>query len=77
MKALNLITLALVIVGGLNWGLVGAFNFDLVAFLFGVDTMLTNLVYTVVGIAAAYQIYPLVVATSRGEIMAERSGRLA
>ncbi|RPD43396.1 DUF378 domain-containing protein, partial [Hymenobacter sediminis] len=35
MKALNLVTLVLVIVGGLNWGLVGAFQFDLVAALFG------------------------------------------
>ena len=35
MKPLNLITLILLIVGGLNWGLVGLFNFDLVAALFG------------------------------------------
>ena len=35
MKILNLVTLLLVIVGGLNWGLVGAFDFDLVAALFG------------------------------------------
>jgi uncharacterized membrane protein YuzA (DUF378 family) len=37
MKPLNLITLIFLIVGGLNWGLVGLFNFDLVATLFGVD----------------------------------------
>ena len=38
MKTLNLITLILLIVGGLNWGLVGLLNFDLVAAIFGRET---------------------------------------
>ena len=54
MKALNITALILVIVGGLNWGLVGAFNFNLVALLFGVDTLLSNIVYILVGLAAIY-----------------------
>ena len=55
MKALNLITLILVIVGGLNWGLVGAFNFDLVATLFGDGAILSRLVYVLVGLSALWQ----------------------
>lgn len=54
MKALNVIALVLIIVGGLNWGLVGLFDFNLVSALFGADTWLTNLVYILVGLAAIY-----------------------
>lgn len=48
------IALVLVIVGGLNWGLVGAFNFDLVAAIFGVMSTLSRIVYILVGLAALY-----------------------
>lgn len=51
------IALVLVIVGGLNWGLVGLFKFDLVATIFGPMSILSRVVYTLVGIAAAYTIY--------------------
>lgn len=54
MKILNIICLTLVIVGGLNWLLVGAFNFDLVATLFGAMTPVTRIVYCLVGVAALY-----------------------
>ena len=60
MKTLNLLTLVLLIVGGLNWGLVGAFQFDLVATLFGgQDAMLSRLVYLLVGLSAVGQIVAL------------------
>lgn len=59
MRAINLLTLALIIVGGLNWGLVGAFNFDLVAAIFGPMSALSRLVYILVGLSALYQIIPL------------------
>ena len=49
----------LMIIGGINWGLVGIFNFDLVAALFGTQTPLSRLVYAVVGLAALYGIYLL------------------
>jgi uncharacterized protein len=58
MKTLNIVTLALLIIGGLNWGLVGLFDFDLVAALFGVDSVLSNLVYILVGLSALYQLVP-------------------
>jgi len=53
-KALKIISIILVIVGGLNWGLVGLFNFDLVAAIFGVMSALSKIVYTLVGLAAIY-----------------------
>lgn len=58
MKVLNLITLLLVIVGGLNWGLVGAFNIDLVAVLCGDGTILSQAIYILVGLSALWQIAP-------------------
>lgn len=63
MKALNTIAMVLLIIGGLNWGLVGLFNFDLVAALFGGTvgprSTLSNLVYILVGLAALFGIYLL------------------
>jgi uncharacterized protein len=60
MRAINQITLLLVIVGGLNWGLVGLFGFDLVAAIFGEMSLLSRIVYVLVGASAVWQIIPLV-----------------
>jgi len=54
MKTLKIIAILLVIVGGLNWGLVGLFNFDLVAAIFGAMSSLSRIVYALVGLAAIY-----------------------
>ena len=54
MKILKIISIILVIVGGLNWGLVGLFNFDLVAAIFGAMSLLSKIVYVLVGLAAVY-----------------------
>lgn len=59
MRALNALTLVLLIVGGLNWGLVGLFGFDLVAALFGEMSILSRIVYVVVGASALWQLIPL------------------
>jgi len=59
MKALKLIALVLLIVGGLNWGLVGLFSFDLVATLFGSMSVVSRIVYTLVGISAVFLIFML------------------
>lgn len=48
--------LLLMAIGGLNWGLVGLFDFDLVAFLFGPMTILSRVVYIVVGLATIWAI---------------------
>lgn len=52
MYILRMITYILVIIGAINWGLIGFFNFDLVASIFGEMTFLTRLVYDLVGISA-------------------------
>jgi uncharacterized membrane protein YuzA (DUF378 family) len=59
MRIINTIALVLLIVGGLNWGLMALFDLDIVAALFGVDTVLTNIVYGLVGLAAVYSIFLL------------------
>jgi uncharacterized membrane protein YuzA (DUF378 family) len=56
MSALNMITLLLVIIGGLNWGLVGIASFDLVAAILGEGSGLARVVYILVAISAAYQV---------------------
>ena len=66
MRSINLITLALLIVGGLNWGLVGLFEFDLVAALFGEMSSLSRIVYALVGLSALWQIVPLLKGQERG-----------
>lgn len=55
MKSLDIIVAVLLVVGGLNWGLVGFFNFDLVGSIFGDMSMLSRLVYILVGLGAIYQ----------------------
>lgn len=63
MKGLSLVTLVLVIVGALNWLLVGLFEFDLVAAIVGKDFGETNIVsriiYALVGVSGLYQISTL------------------
>jgi uncharacterized membrane protein YuzA (DUF378 family) len=72
MKPLNLITLILLVVGGLNWGLVGLFNFDLVATLFGAGSILARIVYMLVGLSALWQLIPLFAAFKSDEPSALR-----
>jgi len=54
LRGLDFVALILVIVGALNWGLVGAFRFDLVAAIFGEMSALARIVYILVGLAAIY-----------------------
>lgn len=56
MKSMDVVVATLLVVGGLNWGLVGLLHFDLVATLLGDATMLSRLVYMVVGLCALYQV---------------------
>jgi hypothetical protein len=55
MKKLDVVAALLLVIGGLNWGLVGAARFDLVAALFGDMSVLSQIVYVLVGTAAIYQ----------------------
>lgn len=54
MKLLKGIALTIAIVGAVNWGLIGLFSFDLVAFLFGTMSVLSRIVYVLVGICGLY-----------------------
>ena len=54
MKTLNYIALTLVIIGALNWLLVGLFSFNLVDAIFGVGTILSRIIYILVGICGIY-----------------------
>lgn len=55
MKKIDVIAAVLLVIGGLNWGLVGAADFDLVAALAGTGTMLSRTVYVLVALSALYQ----------------------
>ena len=54
---LDTVAFILVIVGGINWGLVGFLNFNLVATLLGASEMLTNIVYDLIGLSAVLMCY--------------------
>ena len=60
MQHLGLICTILLIIGGLNWLLVGAADMDIVATLFGAGTMLAKIVYIVIGIAAIIRLVDLI-----------------
>lgn len=57
MSAIDWIAMVLLIVGGLNWGLVGLFQFDLVAAIFGEMSLLSRIVYIAVGLSALWSLY--------------------
>lgn len=56
MRALDYTALIITIIGAINWGLIGLFRFDLVAFCFGNMSWLSRCIYTIVGIAGLYTI---------------------
>ena len=68
MSIIDRVALALLMVGGINWGLIGIFQFDLVAWIFGgQDAVLSRVIYTVVGICALWCIGLLFREWHRGE----------
>ncbi len=56
MKVIDKIALALIIIGALNWGLIAIFNFDLVAAIFGDMTVISRIVYGLVGVSGLWGI---------------------
>lgn len=56
MKFIDILAAALVVVGALNWGMIGLFQYDVVAALLGDASVLARLVYVVVGLAGVFQI---------------------
>ena len=57
MRTLDVIVAILLVIGGLNWGLIGFFNFDLVGAIFGQMSALSRLIYCIVGLCALYQVF--------------------
>ena len=57
MKVLYYIALTLVIIGAINWLLIGLFNFDLVATIFGTMSVMSRIIYVLVGIAGLISIW--------------------
>jgi len=56
LKTLDYIALILVVIGAINWALIGFFRFDLVAVIFGDMTMISRIIYSLVGIAGLYSL---------------------
>lgn len=57
MKALNYIALILVVIGAINWGLVGIFQFDLIGAIFGsMTSVISRIIFTIVGIAGLWSL---------------------
>ncbi len=54
LNGLDWLSLILVIIGGLNWGLIGGFKFDLVAAIFGDMSFISRIIYLLVGLSAIY-----------------------
>ena len=59
MRIIKLISFILIIIGALNWGLVGVFGFDLVASLFGEMSILSRIVYGLVGVAGLIALFTM------------------
>jgi uncharacterized membrane protein YuzA (DUF378 family) len=59
LSAVDWIAFTLLVIGGINWGLVGLFGFDLVAALFGEMSALSRIIYTLVGISALYCLFAI------------------
>ena len=57
MKILSYIALTLVIIGALNWGLIGLLDYNLVDTLFGTNSFLSSLIYSLVGLSGIYSFY--------------------
>lgn len=54
MKVWNCLALVITIIGAINWGLIGLFDFNLVSFLFGAGSIITRIIYILVGICGIY-----------------------
>ncbi len=70
MRTMDIVAAVLLVVGGLNWGLVGVANFNLVAALLGAGSILAKAVYALVGVSAIYQALSLKAIQQRWNVRA-------
>lgn len=68
MTAVDWVAMTLLIIGGINWGLVGLFGFDLVATLFGAMSPVSRVIYSLVGLSALYSIYTCIKVSSHKKL---------
>jgi len=73
-NAVEWIALAVLLVGGINWGLVGAFNIDIVSSIFGDATILTRVIFGLVGLSALVILFTAASTTTDSQV---RSNRVA
>ena len=76
-NSIKLIMYALILIGSLNWGLVGLFGFDLIASVLGNMSVLSRLVYTIIGLAAFYELLSLPVILRQWEMQLHHDPILA
>jgi len=67
-KTIDVVAYSLLLIGAINWGLVGLFGFDLVAGIFGAMSVLSRIVYSLVGLAAVYDLVSLPTILRRWEV---------
>jgi len=72
-KSLDVAAYSLLLIGALNWGLVGFFGFDLVGAVFGPMSVLSRIVYAIVGLAAIYDLVSLPAILRRWEVHLHRA----
>lgn len=77
MNWLDVVALVLVVVGALNWGLVGAFDYNLVAEIFGAGSVIERSIYVLVGLAGLYTIWPTIKAGQEAAVGRMRPSRPA
>ena len=56
MKYIDITALILIIIGGINWGLIGFFQYNLVDSIFGIESIISRIIYALVGLSAIYSI---------------------
>jgi len=69
MNTLDWIAFILVVIGGLNWGLVGLFDLDVVAALFGEGSALSRVIYLLVGLATVYLLTTVLIPRSNDKAL--------
>lgn len=57
MNTISVIALILLLIGGISWGLVGAFGMEIISSVFGADSSLTSIIYVLIGLSALWRIY--------------------
>ncbi|MGE5293252.1 MAG: DUF378 domain-containing protein [Solirubrobacterales bacterium] len=73
MRTLDVIAMVLILIGAINWGLIGLFSFDVIAAIFGQMTAISRIIYTIVGIAGVYTIVALPSMPARWRLAAPRT----